>query len=283
MISFVLPDSTSPVTPAFENTIMNDSGMNPSGVTGVEMYLPICDRNIFDSQHRSPCALENEAGGGEAVVLDLNSAPIKSDLGATLLGTMVSTNPRRSFATITPKSQPDTKNYHICEEGDPNCLLILGEGRVYEIQRNKVFFIRNGHREYLEVENLPSIYMAPPPATSPTGGGEGVKLVGDKAIVSRAKVDATLGNLNDIIQQARMVPNFEGGTVDGFKVFAIRPGSIFQELGLQNGDVIHRINGTDIDTVEKAIPMLQLARTESSISIDLTRRGQKKTLMIEVQ
>ena len=47
-------------------------------------------------------------------------------------------------------------------------------------------------------------------------------------------------------------------------------------------DVIHRINGNEINSVEKAIPMLQLARNESSITIDLTRRGAKKTLSIDI-
>jgi general secretion pathway protein C len=80
-----------------------------------------------------------------------------------------------------------------------------------------------------------------------------------------------------------MVPNFENGVVNGFKVFAIKSGSIFQELGLKNGDVIQRINGTEIDSVEKAIPMLQLLKTESAISIDLSRGGAKKTLSIEIR
>jgi general secretion pathway protein C len=159
----------------------------------------------------------------------------------------------------------------------------MNEGKIYEIQRNKVYFVRNGHREYLEVENLPNIYMSSPGERPDGGTGAGIRLEGDKAIVARAKVEATLGDLNQVIQQARMVPNFKGGAVDGFKIFAIRPDSIFSELGIKNGDVIQRINGTEINSVEKAIPMLQLARNENAITIDLTRNGAKKTLSIEIR
>ncbi|HLG20179.1 MAG TPA: type II secretion system protein GspC [Bdellovibrionota bacterium] len=249
-----------------------------SNTQAIDYYMPICERNIFDSLKRSPCADEAAAGEEQPVQLDLNSPPVKSDIGAKLLGTMVSTNPNFSFGTIAPRGSGESQSYYIDDT-------LMDEAKIYDIQRNRVFFIRNGHREYIEVENLPSIYGSGPVVDSvpAPSAGEGIKHEGDKVIVARAKVDATLGDLNNIIQQARMVPHFEGGQVSGFKVFAIRPGSIFQELGLKNGDVIQRINGAEINTVEKAIPMLQLARTENSLTIDLNRRGQKQTLSIEIR
>ncbi len=248
----------------------------------VAYYSPICERNIFSAQHRGSCVdeaplLEEEVGPRQ----DLNAPPIKSDLSATLLGTMVSTNPKVSFATISTKNGKDSANYHIDD-------MIMEEGKIYDIQRNRVYFIRNGHKEYIEIPFLPaitdssgSISSYGNPSPSPT---DGIKRMGDKLIISRAKVDSTLGDLNQVIQQSRMVPNYEGGVVNGFKIFAIRPGSIFDELGLKNGDVVQRINGTEIDDVSKALPMLQLLKAEtSSISIDITRGGTKKTLTIDIR
>lgn len=111
----------------------------------------------------------------------------------------------------------------------------------------------------------------------------GVKVDGNKVTVSKTKVDSTLQDLNQVIQQARMVPNYENGQVDGFKIFGIKSGSIFQDLGLQNGDVINNINGTQIDSLEKALPMLQLLKTESSYTIDITRKGSKQSMNINIQ
>ncbi len=239
-------------------------------------YMPICSRNVFDSKKRVACEAEAPEGNETGAPLDLNASPIKSDLGAVLLGTMVSTNPNYSFATIQPKGAQSADTYYIDQ-------VLMSEAKIYAIQRNKVFFIRNGHREYLEVENLPNIYMSAASEGADSTGSGGVRLEGDKAIVARSKVEATLGDLNQVIQQARMVPNFKDGVVDGFKIFAIRPGSIFSDLGLKNGDVIERINGTEINSVEKAIPMLQLARNENTITIDLTRNGAKKTVSIEIR
>lgn len=80
-----------------------------------------------------------------------------------------------------------------------------------------------------------------------------------------------------------MVPNYDNGQVNGLKIFGIRGGSIFSDLGLQNGDVINNINGTAIDSLEKALPMLQLLKTESSYTIDITRGGTKQTMNISIQ
>ncbi|MCB0327592.1 MAG: PDZ domain-containing protein [Bdellovibrionales bacterium] len=243
-------------------------------------YVSICKRNIFDSSKQTPCekAIEPIVLAPREPEIDPNAKPVRSSISATLLGTMVSSNPKASFASIQERGEKDSKNYYIDDK-------ILGEADIYDIQRNRVYFYRNGRREYLEVNKIPNVYSSSQSSSSTRSGtaSSGIRKQGGKIFVTREKVDATLGDLNNVVQQARMVPNFNAGKVDGFKVFGIRGGSIFQELGLKNGDVINQINGTLIDSIEKAIPMLQLLKTESSYSIDVTRGGSKQTLQIEIQ
>ncbi len=276
-IALFLPSNST----SFDQSI-HSGDETPSLLSGpqfrnVAYYLPICERNIFDSQKRASCHSEATDIIPEPEEGDLSAEPVKSDISATLLGTMVSTRPHKSFATISVSGSKESENYYVEE-------MILDEARIYEIQRNRVFFVRKGRREYIEVERLPSVYAKKIQSSTPSASkGSGVRRDGDRIVVTRAKVEATLGDLNKVVQQARMVPNFKGGNVNGFKIFGIRRGSIFDDLGLKNGDVIQRINGTTIDSVEKAIPMLQLARSESSITIDLSRRGQKKSLSVEIQ
>lgn len=280
LINLVLPGESSPqaaINRPNPDNFLTLQARQPS----LDQYKIICDRNIFDSEKRSSCEDEpldvdcdaNPYHASCESTKPASNTPVKSDIAATLLGTTVSSNPKFSFATIAPKSKPDSETYRI---GD----MLMDEAKIYEIERNRVFFRRGGRNEYLEVDNLPQIYAKPVEPSSP---GDGVKLDGNKAIVSRAKVEATLGDLNQVIQQARMVPNFKDGQVQGFKIFAIRPDSIFKQLGLKNGDIIHRINGAEINSVEKALPMLQLARSADEIVLDITRRGNKETMTIEIQ
>lgn len=244
----------------------------------ISFYIPICERNLFDSQKQSPCSeapvyVENNNENN----IDPNADPVKSGISAKLLGTMVSNLEQYSFATIQESGKKETENYRI---GD----MILGTAKIYQIIRNRVYFTNGGRKEYLDVDNMPNLYKTGTATASvPSGSSEGVKVDGNKITVSKSKVDATLQDLNSVIQQARMVPNYENGQVDGFKIFGIRNGSIFKDLGLQNGDVINRINGTQIDSLEKALPMLQLLKTENSYNIDVTRKGQKQTMEINIQ
>lgn len=244
----------------------------------IAFYIPICERNLFDSLKQSPCSeapvyVESD---GEAQV-DPNADPVRSSLSAKLLGTMVSNLEQYSFATIQESGKKETENYRI---GD----MILGTAKIYQIVRNRVYFTNGGRKEYLEVDNMPSLFKSGSPTASvPSTSSGGVKVDGNKVTVQKSKVDSTLQDLNQVIQQARMVPNYDNGQVDGFKIFGIRNGSIFKDLGLQNGDVINRINGTQIDSIEKALPMLQLLKTENSHTIDITRKGQKQTMEINIQ
>ena len=273
-IGFLIPKPKTAAVPAAAAFDAERPSLFAMGARDTSFYMPICERNIFDSQKRTVCT-EDIPTNEE---FDPDAAPVKSDLGAVLLGTMVFTNPDISFATIAPSQGAEAQNFRIGE-------VMPGDAKIYDIQRNIVYFTRRGRKEYIEVDRIAN-------AMGGSGGlntftpsaSDGIKVSGDNITVTRAKVEASLSDLNKIIQDSRMSPNVgPDGKVDGFKVFAIRRGSIFEQLGLKNGDVINRINGTAIDSIEKALPMLQLLKGESSISIDMKRGGSSKTLSITVQ
>ncbi|MBN2494029.1 MAG: hypothetical protein JXR96_05525 [Deltaproteobacteria bacterium] len=95
--------------------------------------------------------------------------------------------------------------------------------------------------------------------------------------IEREELDRTLANLNSIATQARIVPSFSNGVANGFKLFAIRPDSFYSRLGLQNGDVIHKINGCEINSPDKALEVYQKLRTTETVTVELTRRGRPVT------
>jgi general secretion pathway protein C len=278
-IGLFLPSATPPIGAAKASDASLTGSADGLEQRDIAYYMPICERNLFDSLKQSACDNRSQITSiaSDEPEIDLNAAPVKSSINAKLLGTMVSTNDKYSFATVSESGKKEAKNYRIAE-------LIAGEGKIYAIERNRVYFTVNGRKEYLEVDRMPGIYKTPS-ATASAGPSPsaGVKVDGNKVTVSKTKVDSTLQDLNQVIQQARMVPNYENGQVDGFKIFGIKSGSIFQDLGLQNGDVINNINGTQIDSLEKALPMLQLLKTESSYTIDITRKGSKQSMNINIQ
>ena len=68
----------------------------------------------------------------------------------------------------------------------------------------------------------------------------------------------------------------EFGKANGFKLFSIKPGSIYSKIGLKNGDIVHKINGYEMNSPDKALDIYQKLRSASSISVELTRRGRNQ-------
>jgi len=70
------------------------------------------------------------------------------------------------------------------------------------------------------------------------------------------------------------------GEFDGFRVSAIRRGSLADSCGLKNGDIVHEVGGHALDSMESAMAAYQLLASESEIAVQITRRGEPVTLTL---
>jgi general secretion pathway protein C len=225
---------------------------------------------------------------------DARAAPSKSDLRMQLVAGVIADRPRFSLATVNDLT---TRETHVLGVGDE-----LGAVRLLAVERVRddrdatgngfrvVAIICNaGTKEYLDFEpgsgaaaaEAPSLGVQPvPPPRGPTGpvpGGkmEGVRQLADNRYeIDRAVLDSTLGDLNKIATQARIVPSFENGAANGFKLFSIQPGSLYSSIGIENGDVVQRVNGYEINSPEKALELYQKLKESGHVTIQLKRGGQ---------
>ncbi len=244
----------------------------------INTYSLIIRRNVFNSRYSGETAAGEEGTGQKS------SAPLKrAELNAKLIGT-VSGSRENSFAIIEDGSTKTQQLYQIDDT-------LLEQARIIEISRCKVVLLRDGAREVLECpeEGEPDKPRSGPVAlgtvSTPQGApSEGVKMVSESEfLVDEREVESALSNLNQLLTQIRIVPNFQDGKPDGFKVFAIKPDSIFAKLGLQNGDVIRSVNGRDLSTPEKAFQVFQDLRSEKSLSVDVVRRGSPQSLRYQIR
>jgi len=148
------------------------------------------------------------------------------------------------------------------------------------IQRDRVIIANNGRREYISAEAGDGAPQPPPiattrPVTEPGPYGAGIKALDDNNYeVPRGEVDRALANLNDLAMQARIVPAFKDGQAEGFKLFSIRPDSLYSKIGIVNGDVIKRINGFEMNSPEKALEVYTKLKDANRIDIEVDRNGQ---------
>lgn len=97
-------------------------------------------------------------------------------------------------------------------------------------------------------------------------------------LVDRAELDHAFENMSQLFTQIRAVPHFEGGRSTGFRLFAIRQGSLFDRIGLKNGDIIQRINETDLTDPSRALSLMQELRNEKELTVEVIRNRQPRTL-----
>ncbi len=247
----------------------------------------IVERNFFQSALTKITEVANQAADG-VDPSQLEGEGVPTSMRATLVGTLVADDPDWSMAVIKDQNKNETNAYRV--EGT-----FMDEATIVAITSTKVIFNRNGAREYLEMQDknakgktsAPTFASSTSPQSTPgdaSPGGEGIKQVGeDKYIIAKTEIDKTLTNLNNIAMQARIIPSFKNGEADGFRLFAIRPGSLYSKLGIQNGDVIHKINGYAINSPEKGWEIFQKLKTARSIDIELTRRGADKALNFKIE
>ncbi len=211
-------------------------------------------------------------------------APVKTQLKLKLWGVALHHGDRASYAIIEDQNTHKQDLYRI---GDS----VAGAATLVSIEWDKVTLERDGQKEFLDL--IPSAGPLPPgmassapvplphPVVSGPGspGGAGIQQLGDhQYAIDRAEVDSALENMNQLFTQIRAVPHFEGGQSTGFRLFAIRQDSLFDRIGLKNGDIISRINGQDLNDPARALAIFQELRNEREITVEVTRNKEPLTL-----
>ena len=238
-----------------------------------------------------PLPKEPEVKEPSTPTVDLNAPPVRSSLRVKLLGTLLAALSEYSIASIQDVVTLKSATYMI---GDK-----VQGAEVLEIERARVIVLNNNRREY--IDGTPgdgsAVAYAPPtmPIVAAVGArgndgappsvalGASIKSTGENEYeIPRAEIDKTLSNLNDVAMQARIVPAFKDGVAQGFKLFSIRPDSIYTKIGIQNGDVIKRINGYELNSPEKALEIYSKLKEASRIDIEVERNGAsvKKTYTV---
>jgi general secretion pathway protein C len=101
--------------------------------------------------------------------------------------------------------------------------------------------------------------------------------------MSRAEAARCLDNRGDLAMQARIMPGFRDGVLQGFRIFSILPGSVYEQLGLKNGDTITSINGSRLDSPEKMLDLYAKLAQADLVEVELERQGQVRHHQYAIQ
>ncbi|MEO6773773.1 MAG: type II secretion system protein GspC [Kofleriaceae bacterium] len=258
--------------------IVAPSPMTQTKATRSKDGTPFALRDMFCSDCTPPVETESS--------IDPSSV-ITTSLPLQLVATSVSVDDAESSATIINTETQKQGSYSL---GD----VIPGAnpGILKEIHYKYVEFENAGHHERLGLNGSPPPVVARSEPTPSVGSADDMQASIDNGIkkidenhyeIDKSLVDKVLANPMGVAKGARVVPAVKDGKPDGFKLYAIRPSSVYSKLGLQNGDTLQSINGFDLTSADKALEVYTKLREATSLQVTVTRRGKQEQISYSIR
>lgn len=227
--------------------------------------------------------------------------PQETELPVKLTGVLAAQNPRWSMAMIRD------------EEGGDTYALGVGDAvpsddpiEILEIRRDRVFIDHDGQLEFIRLEDSP--YGDPEPIDprqqrgrsggddsgddrssgrrqrrQEDDGGRGgeeesavVRRSEGEYAVDRERLESQVSNPEQLREEARIMPNYTDGEPDGLRLVGVTPDSLYSDMGIQSGDVLHNVDGQPVSNQREAMRMLEAMENEDEVVIEIERRGQRQ-------
>jgi type II secretion system protein C len=213
--------------------------------------------------------------GGEIRTLtgSATSATQRGDI--VLIGTVV--GPRQLSYGIFRDSAGIQEVFKV---GDP----VFNLGTLSRVEQNKVI-IRKGER----IEEIPlddvkvREVKKQASAASPSLSSFAQKIGRSTYMVDQARLQQAIANPGQMMTDARLKPNIVNGREEGFVLSEVKAGGIYQSLGLQDGDVLLRINEYDISNPERALQAFTALKGMERVQVDMIRSGSRMTMTYQIK
>jgi len=232
----------------------------PPKKMGISDYLVAAEKKAFGE----PPPVESKEGKA--------SAPEPTTLKLKLQGTIV--GDKEGFGAVI--YDMNTKKQGIYKIGDK-----VQGATIASVERGKVI-LKVGEKEQIlafEEPKKASTPQAPAQAQAPPPTEPKAKQV----TIQRAEIDASMQDLPKLMSQVNLAPHFKDGQPAGIAIHRINPGSIFQKLGLNNGDILVGVERNPIKSPEDLINLYDKLKNAESVTVQVERGGAMVDLEYEIK
>lgn len=241
----------------------------------------------------------------KAPIPDEDEEYAKTKLRVKLLGTAAHEEPSYSWAAV---EDLESRQHLVVRVGDQ----LQGRADVLRIERRRIILQNGPRREELALEEdgkaptnrratarrapsrqpqqraaaRPTRAPRPRPARTTAPNPRVEQLAENRFALDRADVEAMATNPGALLasNQARILPKYENGQMVGLQVNAVRAGSLWQQIGVQDGDTITEFNGIQISGQQGGQELLQQLSSARAFNVTVTGRdGGVRQLQYEVR
>jgi general secretion pathway protein C len=242
----------------------------------------ILSRNLFEVSTLGPQPAEDEEVYAETT------------LALRLLGTAASPDPAHSMAAV---EDLDTRQHLVVRPNDE----LKGRARVIRIDRRRIVLQNGPRREELRLEETPPRAEPRRSARNPPSRRRSrastrpalddmkanIRQLGkDRFSVPRADVESMANNPAALFSQARILPKYhqETGEMMGVQLNSIKAGSLFEQIGIQEGDTITEFNGIQVTGQQESAQVLRELTEAEKFDVSVTSAsGETRRLRYELR
>lgn len=246
----------------------------------------ILDRNLFKASTATPDA--------EAIAEDLAA----TKLPLRLLGTAASGDARRSWAAV---EDLEKRQHLVVRVADR----LQGKAEVVRIERRRIVLRNGGRLEELALDEgettqagaarvgsagdsgrygRPERRAAMQAAGANSAAERVQRLAENRFGVTREDVETVANNPAALFSQARILPKYDEGKMVGVQLNAIKPGSLFEQIGIREGDTITELNGIQITSQQDSATVLRELTSANAFNVTVSGSdGAVRQLSYEVQ
>jgi general secretion pathway protein C len=232
----------------------------------VRSYQAIVNRNLFNATGRP------DKETGQEQIGDLEPTTLQVRLLGTIAGD------EQSARAIIEDQQKREQNLYRVGDAIQNAV-------VHRILRGKVVLRVDGRDQILTMDEKKKAGQESSKQGRPVRRASSAGRTSSRSTVSlnRQEISESLNNISDILTQVRVEPYIKDGKPAGLLVNDIAPDSIFERMGLLDGDIVQAVNNRRIRTPDDVVSFYQGLKSASRLSLLVTRDGRRKVLNYNIR
>ena len=215
--------------------------------------------------------------GAAAVAMEMPEQSLQqTPLNLVLKGILADQGTQNRYALISASGQKE-RVYRTGEQ--------VEGAEIIRIEPRRVVIRRNGITEALNLvaRKLSGNTDKLPAQARFNLPGEIVRISDTERMITRATLEQHMKNLPALLIQATAVPQVDNGQQTGFRIVSLKQGSVFEQLGLRQDDIINSVNGKPVRNGEEALGAYQALASTTQFRIGVLRGGSNINLNFSVQ
>ncbi|TEW52692.1 type II secretion system protein GspC [Psychromonas algicola] len=205
-------------------------------------------------------------------VQDLKEVP-KTRLRISLVGIIAASDPTLSSVIIEYKGKQDS--YFL------DSVIAGANARIDEIYHDRIIIVVDGEQQVLVLDGLDdnASVVQKNTTSKPRRTSRNRREQSTEIALDRKEL---LSNPSKLLDYINISPVREGNEVKGYRVKPGKDASLFEEAGLQSGDLAVELNGVDLTDTSEAVGLMKEFPTMTEITLTIDRNGELNELFFSI-